>query len=126
MHLLLALLVVVLLTWLLQGVGNPMALFALVPAVVLLFLFGWSVSVLGGFINTVFRDTAHLAEIGFQLLFYLSAVIYPKTVLTGNGIGWLADYNPLVAFLGLIRARFSTAACRTLGTWASPLGSPSP
>jgi ABC-type polysaccharide/polyol phosphate export permease len=102
-HFLLALLVVILLSWMLQGSGNALALFALLPAVAILFLLGWSVGVLGGFANTVFRDTAHLAEISFQLLFYLSTVIYPATLLRENQIGWLADYNPLVALLNLVR-----------------------
>jgi ABC-type polysaccharide/polyol phosphate export permease len=102
-HLLLALVVVVLLSWGLRGLDNALALLSLAPAVLLLTLFGWSVGVLAGFVNTIFRDTHHLLEIGFQLLFYLSAVIYPKELLYENNAGWLVDYNPMVAFMNLIR-----------------------
>jgi ABC-type polysaccharide/polyol phosphate export permease len=102
-HLLLALVVVVLLSWVMRGLDNTPALLCLAPAVVLLTLFGWSMGVIAGFINTIFRDTHHLLEIGFQLLFYLSAVIYPKELLYENQLGWLVDYNPLVAFMNLIR-----------------------
>lgn len=102
-HLILALIVVILLSAVLRGLPHTPALLGLVPAIVLLMLFGWSVGVLGGFVNTVFRDTHHLLEVLFQILFYLSAVIYPKQLLIDNGLSWLVDCNPLVAFLDLVR-----------------------
>ncbi|MCS6977641.1 MAG: ABC transporter permease [Gemmatales bacterium] len=102
-HLALALGVVIALTAALRGLHHPTALLALVPTMALLMLLGWSVGVLAGFVNTVFRDTHHLLEVTFQILFYLSAVIYPKELLYQNGLGWLAACNPLVAFQSLIR-----------------------
>ncbi len=102
-HLCLALLVVLALTAVLRGLPNPAVLLILVPTIALLMLFGWSVGVLAGFVNTVFRDTHHLLEVSFQILFYLSAVIYPKELLYQNDLGWLAAGNPLVAFQSLIR-----------------------
>jgi ABC-type polysaccharide/polyol phosphate export permease len=102
-HFLLALGVVILLTWYLHGFGNAPALAYLAPAVLLLFIFCWSLAVLAGFANVVFQDTQHLAEVGFQLLFYTTPIIYMEEVLEKNHIGWLLRYNPLVAFLRLFR-----------------------
>src|SRR5262249_16103313 len=53
-HFLLALGVVILLTWYLHGFGNVPALIYLVPAVVLLMILGWSLAVLAGFANVLF------------------------------------------------------------------------
>jgi ABC-type polysaccharide/polyol phosphate export permease len=102
-HLLLALLVVLILAWGLRGLGNVLALASLIPAVLLLALWGWSVGLLAGFANTVFRDTHHILDIGLQLLFYLSAVIYPPRLLYDNGLGWWVVCNPLISLLNLIR-----------------------
>lgn len=102
-HFLIALALVLALAWLLKGVGDPGALLSLVPALVLLLLFGWALAVLAGFVNVVFRDVQHIAEIAFQILFYLTPVIYPAEVLRGTRAAWIADLNPLTAFLDLVR-----------------------
>jgi ABC-type polysaccharide/polyol phosphate export permease len=102
-HFLIALLVVLLLSWYSNGFGHLSALFSLIPAILLLFLFGWSLAVLGGLANVYFQDTQHLCEVGFQILFYATPIIYPARTLRANHLGWVADYNPLVAFLNLIR-----------------------
>jgi ABC-type polysaccharide/polyol phosphate export permease len=103
-HFLVALAVVVILSWCLRGFGNLGALPYLVPAVALLLVFGWSLAVLGAVANTYFPDTQHLAEIAFQILFYLTPIMYPPQMLDEHRLGWLARYNPLVVFLELIRA----------------------
>jgi ABC-2 type transport system permease protein len=49
---------------------------------VLLFLLGWSLAVLSGFANVYFRDTQHLCEVGFQILFYATPIVWmpvPRT-----------------------------------------------
>jgi ABC-type polysaccharide/polyol phosphate export permease len=102
-HFLLALGVVVVLSWYLHGFGNLPALLTLVPAVLLLFVFGWSLAVLAGFANVYFQDTQHLAEVGFQLLFYATPIIYTEQVLREHSMAWLLQCNPLVAFMQLIR-----------------------
>jgi ABC-type polysaccharide/polyol phosphate export permease len=59
--------------------------------------------VLAGFANVRFQDTQHLTEVGFQLLFYATPIIYTSTTLEKHGMRWLLTCNPLVAFLELIR-----------------------
>jgi lipopolysaccharide transport system permease protein len=102
-HFLLALIVVVAMTWAMHGFGNLLALLSLVPALLLLFILGWSMAVLAGFANVYFADTQHLAEVGFQLLFYATPIIYTEKTLREHRLEWLMDFNPIVVFLRLFR-----------------------
>jgi ABC-type polysaccharide/polyol phosphate export permease len=102
-HFLMALVVVLGLAWSMRGIPHPICLISLAPTLVLLFVFGWSLAVLSGFANVLFQDTQHLSEIGFQILFYATPVMYDAAKLSENGLGWLVRYNPLVAILQLVR-----------------------
>jgi lipopolysaccharide transport system permease protein len=94
------------------------------PAVLMLLLFTWSMAVLAGVANVYFQDTQHLCEVGFQILLYMTPIFYTKDLLEKKGIGWLAEYNPIAAFLDLVRnpvlegrppsATTLTVACSTL------------
>ena len=84
-HLLLGLIVVVLLTCVMHGPGNLWTLPALLPAIVLLFIFGWSLAILAGVVNVLFQDTQHLVEVLLQILFYLTPIIYPAELLRAAG-----------------------------------------
>jgi ABC-type polysaccharide/polyol phosphate export permease len=102
-HFLIALTVVLILVWSFKGFANLAVLPALFVGVAILLVFGWAVALLAGYINTIFRDVQHLSEIGFQILFYLTPIMYPPDVLTRARMGWLLRYNPLHPFLKLIR-----------------------
>jgi ABC-type polysaccharide/polyol phosphate export permease len=118
-HFLLALIVVVGLTWYLHGLGNVPALLSLVPSIFLLLVLGWSLAVLAGFANVYFQDTQHLTEVGFQLLFYLTPIIYPDGKLQELRMHWLLNWNPLVAFLRLIRDPILQGHAPTTTTFAT-------
>jgi ABC-type polysaccharide/polyol phosphate export permease len=102
-HFLIALTVVLALAWTLHGFGNLPVLWWLVPGVLLLFLFTWSMAILSGVANVYFQDTQHLCEVGFQVLLYLTPVFYPASMLQRQGLGWMAVFNPLASLLDLIR-----------------------
>jgi ABC-type polysaccharide/polyol phosphate export permease len=102
-HFLIALTVVLILVWSFKGFANLAVLPALFVGVAILLVFGWAVALLAGYINTIFRDVQHLSEIGFQILFYLTPIMYPPDVLTRARMGWLLRYNPLHPFLKIIR-----------------------
>jgi ABC-type polysaccharide/polyol phosphate export permease len=102
-HFLLALLVVVLFSWCLKGFQNVSALISLVPTLFLLFIFAWSAAVLAGVANVHFQDTQHLTEVGFQMLFYATPIIYYDRLLQNNKLEWLLNLNPLVPLLKLVR-----------------------
>jgi lipopolysaccharide transport system permease protein len=101
-HFLIALAVVILLSWCFQGFGNLPALVCLIPTVPLLFVFVWSLALIAGFANVYFQDTQHLTEIGFRILFYSTPVFYYLEGIKGR-LAILISYNPLVHLLELVR-----------------------
>ncbi len=124
-HFVIALAVVVVMVLCFRGFGNPLALAVLPFSLALLVVFGWAVSVLAGYVNSVFRDIQHASEIGFQVLFYLTPIIYPPESLARTRLGQFVGYNPLVPLLTIIRepllegkvptpATFQAAALATL------------
>jgi lipopolysaccharide transport system permease protein len=102
-HFLLALIVVVGLAVLVSGFPSVPALLSLIPTLVLLFLLGWSMAVLTGLANVFFQDTKHLVEVGFQILFYATPIMYKVEMLQNNHLGWLFYFNPLMPILQLVR-----------------------
>lgn len=102
-HLLIALGVVLALVWCFRGFDNLAALAVLPASLTVLLVFGWGVAVLAGYVNSVFRDIQHLAEIGFQVLFYLTPIIYPPESLAKTRLAQLVEYNPLVPLLTILR-----------------------
>jgi ABC-type polysaccharide/polyol phosphate export permease len=103
-HFLLALCVVFGLAWFLRGLPSLPALLSLVPALVLLFLLAWSLALIAGFANVYFQDTQHLTEVGFQILFYATPIIYRLEDLgEGRRLVTLVRYNPLIPFFDLVR-----------------------
>jgi ABC-type polysaccharide/polyol phosphate export permease len=103
-HFLIALTVTLLLAWYCLGLHNWLGLFSLIPTIVLLFIFAWALAILMGFANVHFQDTQHLAEVGFQILFYASGIIYDFRSLQDCLLKRLMmNYNPMVSIIGLVR-----------------------
>jgi ABC-type polysaccharide/polyol phosphate export permease len=102
-HFLMALCVVIGMVWYLRGFANLPALLSLLPTLLLLFTFVWSLALLAGFANVYFQDTQHLTEVGFKILFYGTPIIYKLDQLGTGRLGKIASYNPLIPFLDLVR-----------------------
>jgi lipopolysaccharide transport system permease protein len=102
-HFLIALVVVLGLTWSLKSFDNLAALPSLTVGLAILLVFGWSAAVVAGYVNTIFRDIQHLTDLCFSLLFYLTPVMYPPEAVNGSGMGWLLRYNPLTYLLKIVR-----------------------
>jgi lipopolysaccharide transport system permease protein len=102
-HFLIALGLVIVMTQVFQGPHASAGMLWVLPSLVLFFVFGWAMAILAGFLNTVFRDTQHILEVAFQILFYLTPIMYPISTLTQTRVGWFLAYNPLAPFLELIR-----------------------
>jgi ABC-type polysaccharide/polyol phosphate export permease len=117
-HFLIALSVVVALSWYIHGFGNLTALFSLIPTIILLLILGWSLALLASLTTVYFQDTQHLAEVGFQLLFYATPIIYMEDKLPEHRMVWLLHFNPLVTLLRLIREPILYARVPDLTTFA--------
>jgi lipopolysaccharide transport system permease protein len=120
-HLLAAIVVVLLFTWGIQGFGNLPALISLVPTLALMLILGWSLALCCGLANVIFQDTQHLVEVLFQILFYLTPVMYPAKVLAARQMEWLVKFNPLAAFLELLRAPILDGQFPTWTSYATAL-----
>ena len=117
-HFLLALIVVIALAWYFKGFANLPYLVWLVPNVFLLFIFAWSIATLAGIANVHFQDTQHLTEVGFQMLFYATPILYNKERLNLDFLKGVLDFNPLASLLQLIRDPILTSQAPSGGTYA--------
>lgn len=102
-HFVISLCVVIALQGYLKGFDDVAALVILVPACALLFLLGWSLAILCGLSNVLFPDVQHLVQIGLQIAFYATPILYPASMLRERSLGWLVDYNPVGSLLELFR-----------------------
>jgi lipopolysaccharide transport system permease protein len=83
-------------------------LWAVVPSLLLIFLAGWAFATITSFAQVYFHDTKHLLEIATQMLFFLTPIVYPPSLLEGRGLGWMARFNPVNVYLELIRYPLTT------------------
>jgi ABC-type polysaccharide/polyol phosphate export permease len=99
-----------------SGFANPLALLSLVPSLVLLFVFAWSLAVCTGTLNVLFHDTQHLLEIILQMLFYMTPIMYKPEILINRNLGWAVQFNPFAVLLELIRQPLLQGALPSIET----------
>lgn len=122
-HFLIALGVAVALVVVMQGSSRPLeVLWAVVPGVALLMVAAWAVATIFAFTNVYFQDTQHLLEVGAQILFYLTPIIYTRSKLDDKGLSWLVDLNPANLFLQLIRDPILTGQPPAAGVYLAAAG----
>jgi ABC-type polysaccharide/polyol phosphate export permease len=103
-HFLIAISMALGLSLLLVGRCTVASLLALPAAFLLMLLLGWALALLGGLATVYFRDTRHILEVGFQVLFYMTPVFYREDLLAErSGLVALLRYNPVLPFLKLFR-----------------------
>jgi ABC-type polysaccharide/polyol phosphate export permease len=73
-------------------------------------------AVLTGFANVYFKDTQHLCDLGFQILFYATPIIYEPSDLGGGLLSRVVQCNPLVPVLKLFRDPILEARLPDLST----------
>jgi ABC-2 type transport system permease protein len=87
----------------------------LVVAVVLLTLFALGIALMLSIANVYFRDTQHFVNIGMQLWFYATPIVYPYSLIQdqaarmrahGNGfpLETLYRLNPMERFISVFRS----------------------
>lgn len=119
-HFLIALTVLVGLVWYAQGFANVLALISLAPSLCLLFLLVWCIAMMSGASNVYFQDTQHLCDVGFQILFYATPIIYYPTDLGQGRFCWAVTHiNPFVPFLHLVREPILYGRVPGLQTYAT-------
>jgi ABC-type polysaccharide/polyol phosphate export permease len=111
--------IVILVTGLWRGFVDAWPLLCLVPAAGLLLVLGWALATVAGFVNTVFRDIRLLSEVGLQVFYYLTPIVYHPEFLLNSRMAWLVYANPLVPFLNLIRLPLLESTVPTWRTFAA-------
>jgi len=95
------------LSW--TALGNVSWTWLLVPFWLVIFaVFLSSISIALAVLNVHFRDLAHIIGVAIQLLFYLSPIIYPMSLIAGKskmGISatTLISANPITQFIEIFR-----------------------
>lgn len=85
------------------GVPSLGGLLSVPLTYLLLLVFGWSLATICGIANVYFPDTQHFSQAGTPVLFYSTPIIWRPEMLRDRGLSWIVDYNPLAAFVDLIR-----------------------
>jgi lipopolysaccharide transport system permease protein len=117
-HFVMAFLLVVGLGCLCHGFIGWLPLLSLLPSFVLLLAFGWSLAILFGLTNVRFRDFYQISQVGLQVLFYLTPIMYKAEMLEHRRtLGWLFRLNPLVPFLEVLRLPICAGAVPSLGLY---------
>ena len=89
---------------------NPLSLLWIMPGILLSFIAAWAAATIFAFVNVYFQDTQHLLEVGAQIVFFMSPIMYYPENLREKGMGWLVDINPVHLFMEMIRAPLVTGA----------------
>ena len=93
-----------------------------VPALILIFVFGWSLAVCTGTINVLFHDTQHMLEIGLQIMFYATPIMYkPEILLRKHRAGSSTKTRFAVMLELLRRPLLDGRRCLTLERFARGL-----
>lgn len=73
-----------------------------IPAILMLVVFCWSIATIAAFANAYFHDTKHLIEVVTQLLFFLTPIMYVPDKIVNKLGTWVLECNPAAYFLMLI------------------------
>ena len=91
------------------------------PTFVLLFIIGWSLTILMAAANVLFQDCQHLIEVAIQILFYASPIMYdPGQFKERRLVSQALRLNPITSLLELLRAPLLDAHLPS--TWAIGMG----
>lgn len=83
---------------------SPVALFYVIPGLIALFLIGWFLAIISGVAQTHFPDTSHLLEIGMQIAFYVTPILYkPEAIAERGRLLTLLRWNPFGSMLAVVR-----------------------
>jgi len=74
-----------------------------IPGMALLMIVAWLLIAVFAYLNAHFRDVAHLASIGMQVMFYITPILYPADLLRQRHLGIIIDLNPAYHLIEIVR-----------------------
>lgn len=84
-----------------------------IPGLLLLICAGLAHTTICAYVGVRYRDIPHMLGGGLQVLFFVTPIIYPVSVLKGKGVDFVYQLNPLYHLIDVVRFPL------TEGTWAS-------
>jgi len=91
------------------------------PAIVLLFFFVLGLSLIGAVLTAYFRDVQYLIQVGLQMLYFASPILYPIEMMPEN-LRWVLQANPLCSFLLLFQEIIYVGQAPSLVQWGMATG----
>ncbi|MFO0936067.1 MAG: ABC transporter permease [Gemmataceae bacterium] len=96
---------------------------SILPGIILASAFSWGIGTVAAFITVFFRDVKHVIEVGSQVFYFLTPILYHREqVLDKNGLGFIADLNPVNTYLELIRTPLIDGVVPSPGMYLYGLG----
>lgn len=106
-----------------KGMPSPAALLGILPAIVGVIFLGWAMAILGGLVTVHFPDMRHILDIVLQVMFYMTPIIYPASLLANRRLGsWLMNWNPFAHLLSEIRMPLLDGTIAPVETYLFGLG----
>jgi len=93
-----------------------------IPGIMVALLAAWAAATIAAFATVFFHDTQHLLEVGAQILFFLTPIMYARQLLDSKQLGWMVDVNPIYWILELTRAPLLTGHMPSAGMYLAGAG----
>ena len=91
----------------------------IIPGLILVFLAAWAATTISAFVTVYFHDMQHLMEVGAQIMFFLTPIMYRRDLLDSKQLGWIADVNPVYWLMELSRRPLLTGNIPTMGMYVA-------
>ena len=122
-HTLIALAVVVVMSAIFKSDGTVLSRVALVsPGLRVALLAAWAVATISAFGTVYFHDTQHLLEVGAQILFFLTPIMYTRKLLDDKSLDKILRGTRVYWILELTRAPLLTGHMPTGQMYAAGAG----
>jgi lipopolysaccharide transport system permease protein len=74
------------------------------PMVLVLAICAWATTTITAFVTVFFHDVSHMMEVAAQILFFLTPIFYKRELFDGRQMSYMVDWNPIAAFIEVIRS----------------------
>ncbi len=105
----------------LMGYSLRPTMILLPPAIILLTLFILGITIIGAVVTVYFRDFQYLINVGLQMLYFASPILYPMEMMPPN-MQWALRANPLCTFLMLFQKIIYEGQAPSLHQWGAAAG----
>jgi len=91
-----------------------------VPGLLLVMIASLMLVTIFAHLNTRFRDVAHMASVGMQVLFYVTPVIFPADLLRRRrNLSYVIELNPMYHLIEVVRRPLLTATAADWHNYAA-------